>query len=136
MANFFNYSSPSLNLFFPNVYTKACAIEALPINKNTNLQTCQECRGVLALARPSPRRADGCADSRCTSLVLRRRHAWRPTDAITTLRPKGTFMNAGSTVPLASAAQARAKSSMDCHMDMLLVYASVDPSSQTRARSC
>jgi len=54
MANFFNYSSPSLNLFFPNVYTKACAIEALPINKNTNLQTWQECRGVLALSSPFP----------------------------------------------------------------------------------
>ena len=36
-----------------------------------------------------------------------RRRGWRPRAAITTLRTMGTFMNAGSTVPLASAAQVR-----------------------------
>ena len=40
--------------------------------------------------------------------VFRRRRGWRPRAAITTLHPKGTFMKAGSAVPLASAAEARA----------------------------
>jgi len=36
-----------------------------------------------------------------------RRRGWRPRAAITTLRTMGTFMNAGSAVFLASAAQVR-----------------------------
>jgi len=40
--------------------------------------------------------------------VLHRRRGWRPRAAITTPCPKGTFMNAGSAVPLASAALVRA----------------------------
>ena len=66
--------------------------------------------------RPSPaaRTAAASASHACRAMhgvqipVLHRRRGWRPRAAITTPCPKGTFMNAGSAVPLASAALVRA----------------------------
>jgi len=66
-------------------------------------------------ARPSPASptAAPSASHACRAMrgvqipVLRRHRGWRPRAVITTLRPKGTFMNAGSAVPLASVTQAR-----------------------------
>jgi len=67
-------------------------------------------------ARPSPAApmAAPSASHTCRAmrrvqmLVPRRRRSGCPRATITTLRPKGAFMNAGSVVPIASAAQARA----------------------------
>jgi len=66
-------------------------------------------------ARPSPATltAAPSASHACRAMrgvqmpVFRRRRGWRPRAAITTLRPKGTFMKAGSAVHFASA-EARA----------------------------
>ena len=73
----------------------------------------QKCWGVLVLSSPLPRRTDGCTvcnprlscDARVQMLVFRQRRCWCPRAAITTLHPQGTFMEAGSSVPLASTAQ-------------------------------
>jgi len=67
-------------------------------------------------------------NARSKALVFLRRRGWRPRAAITALRPKGTFMKAGSAVPLASAAQARA---IIINYYGVAVYTSADQSSQS-----